>query len=415
MTAAWFLQTLVASPFFASRAFLAAFVTALAARFGPGLPWFGGSRAIEAVAHAPPWFTHDGTLALLGALAALEILATKSQDARRLMDEIDAWAKAGLSLAVSLAILSPDDAALVPVAQAGFGGAALAVVPALLTLVLARSRGRFFAFLGDVDDADDLGLQRLLLWAEDGWVVFGLTFSILFPALALVLFLVTLGGLAAVTRGVRWLDDRKREACAACGEPVHPSAPHCASCRAPVEAPAKVGVFGQARPARARNLDAHGLELVSRKRCSFCAERLRGRGTSLRCEACGTVTFAGSADLDRYLAHLDRQLPKTVAICFLFSAVPLLGIVPGILYYRLSLVSGLVRYVPPTAGFATRWVVRAMNVVLICLQPIPIVGAFLLPAMCVGNYALYRRALVGGAPAALTSPGRPPSSSTASS
>ncbi len=398
MTAAWFLQTLVASPFFASRAFLATFVTALAARFGPDVPWLGSSKAIEAVAHAPSWFVHDGTLAVLASLAALEFVATKSQDARRLMDSVDAYAKAALSLAVSLAILSPDDASLVPVAQAGAGTAALALIPAGLTLVLARARGRFFTFLGDVDDADDLGMQRLLLWAEDGWVVFGLSFAVFFPGLALVLFLMTIAALAVVTRGVRWMDARKREACAACEHPLHPTAPHCPACRSSVEAPSKVGVFGQARPHRARNLDVHGLELVSRKRCSYCAERLSGHGTSLTCSACGTVTFAGPADLDRYLSHLDRQLPRTVAICFAFSAVPLLGIVPGIIYYRLSLVSGLIRYVPPTTGCATRWVVRALNLVLICLQPVPILGAFLLPAMCVGNYLLYRRALTGEAP-----------------
>jgi hypothetical protein len=396
VTTAWFMQTLVASPFFASRAFLATFVTALAARFGPTVPWLGDSKAIEAVAHAPAWFIHDGTLAAFGALALLEIAATKSPDARRLLDQVDAYAKAAISLLVSLAILTPDDAGLVNgVAQAGMSEVMLALIPAALTLGLARARGRFFTFLGDVDDSDDLGMQRLLLWAEDGWVVFGLTFAVFFPLLALVLFLVTIAALAAITRSVRWMDARKREACAVCDHSIHPTAPHCSSCRTPVEAPAKVGVFGQARPSRTRNLDGHAMDLVSRKRCSFCAERLTGHGTSLTCGSCATETFAGRDDLDRYLSHLDRQVPKTVVLCFAFSAVPLLGIVPGIIYYRLSLVSGLVRYVPPTTGCMTRWVVRAVNLILICLQPVPILGAFLLPLMCVMNYGIYRRALTG--------------------
>ncbi len=140
------------------------------------------------------------------------------------------------------------------------------------------------------------------------------------------------------------------------------------------------------------------MELVARKRCAFCGERVSGHGTDLSCGACETAVFGGPADLERYLAHLDRQVPKTVVVCFAFSMIPLLGIVPGIIYYRLSLVSGLVRYVPPTTGCTTRWVVRAVNLLLICLQPVPILGAFLLPLMCVGNYAIYRKALAGAGP-----------------
>lgn len=402
MTAPWFMQTLVASPFFASRAFLATFVTAAAARFGPTVPWLGDSEAIAALANAPAWFTHDATLAVLAGLAVLEVAATKSQDARRLLDQIDAYAKAAASLAVSLMILSPEDASLVPVAEAGMGTVTLALIPAALTFGIARARGRFFSFLGDADDADDLGVQRLLLWAEDAWVFFGLTFAVFFPLLALVVFFLTIAALAVLTRGVRWMDASKREACALCDHMLHATAPHCPSCRAAVQAPAKVGVFGQARSSRTRDRDGHALDLVSRKRCPYCGERLTGHGTSLTCSACGTVTFSGPADLDRYLAHLDRQLPRTVAICFAFSAVPLLGIVPGIIYYRLSLVSGLIRYVPPTTGCATRWIVRLVNLLLICLQPVPILGAFLLPLMCVGNYAIYRKALVGAAPEPVT-------------
>lgn len=395
MATAGFMQAMTATPFFASRAFLATFITALAARFGPEITWLGESEAIAALAGAPAWFTADITLIALGLLAFLELLATKNQDARRLMDEVDAYAKAGMSLAVSLAILAPSDAALVPVHEAGLGDATLALIPAGLTFFMARSRGRFFSFLGDMDDSDDLGVQRLLLWAEDGWVIFGLSFAVFFPVLALVLFLLTLAVLAAVTRGVRWMDARTREACAVCAHELHPTAPHCPACRTAVEQPARVGVFGQARSGRASNLDAHALDLVSRKRCAFCAERVRGHGTGVACDACRTAVFAAPDDLERYLGHLDRQLPRTVAICAAFSAVPLLGIIPGIVYYRLSLVSGLVRYVPPTTGLTTRWMVRLLNLVLICLQPIPILGAFLLPAMCVSNYAVYRRALQG--------------------
>ncbi len=397
MSPAWFLQTLVAAPFFASRAFLATFVTALVARFGASVPWLGDSRAVEVLAGAPGWFTHDVTLVLLGFVAFLEFVATKNTDARRMMDSADSWMKAGLSLLVSLAILSPSDAALFAPQTMGIGEALVALFPAALVLGLAQMRGRFFSFLGDVDEADDMGLQRLLLWAEDGWVVFGLSFAAFFPLLALVVFVLTLAVLAAAQRGATWLDAKRRDTCAVCGHLHHPTAPHCSSCRTPLEEPAAVGVFGQAASSTARDRDAHPLDLVSRKRCPFCAERLVGRGPSLTCADCGTTTFASHRDLERYLTHLDRQLPKTMLVCFAFSAVPLLGIVPAVIYYRLSLVSGVARYVPPASNMATRWTVRLVNIVLICGQPIPILGAFLLPLMAGTNYALYRRALLRAA------------------
>ena len=397
MSPAWFLQTLVAAPFFASRAFLATFVTALLARFGPSVPWLGGSEAVEVLARAPAWFTHDATLLTLGAVAAVELLATRNADARRLMDSADSWMKACLSLLVSLAILSPSDAALFAPQTMGLGEVFVALFPAALVLGLAQLRGRFFGFLSDVDEDDDLGLQRLVIWAEDGWVVFGLSFAIFFPLLALVLFVLSLGAMAAMQRGADRVDARRREACSVCAHPNHLTAPHCSACRTPRAEPSAVGLFGQASSRRVDDDEQHALELVARKRCPFCAERLRGRSPALDCAACGTTTFANQHDLDRYLTHLDRQLPRTMVVCLAFSAVPLLGIVPGVIYYRLSLVSGLARYVPPTANFATRWGVRLINLVLILGQPIPILGAFLLPLMCGTNYALYRRALLRAA------------------
>ena len=73
--------------------------------------------------------------------------------------------------------------------------------------------------------------------------------------------------------------------------------------------------------------------------------------------------------------------------------MPLLGLIPGIVYYRLSLLGGLRRYLPTGASIVTRWTVRLLNLVLIALQWIPFVGAAMLPLLCITNFALYRRAL----------------------
>lgn len=65
----------------------------------------------------------------------------------------------------------------------------------------------------------------------------------------------------------------------------------------------------------------------------------------------------------------------------------------GVIYYRLSLTSSLRRYLSRSTGFLNRWVVRFLNLFLLCLQPIPIFGAVTLPLMCLTNYAVNQSAL----------------------
>jgi len=392
---AYILSTLVATPFFASRAFLAAFLTAALARWGAGIPFVGDSTTLQALASAPGWFTHNGMLVALGSLAALEMAATKSPEARDLLNRADIAVKAIVQALVALAILPAADAALVPgVAQAGMLGSLWVLVPTGMVVGMASMRSRFFGALADLDPDDDLKVQSLLAWAEDGWVVFGLSFAAFAPILALVLFVATLGGLAVVQKAVRWLDARKDLPCPDCGHDNHPSAPHCAHCHRSLS-PLRVGVLGQALSRSVSDPEAHSIDLVSSRRCPHCAERLAYRALKQPCGACDTVTFASRADLDRYVGHLDRKLPMTAGICLLFGLIPLFGIVPGVLYYRLTLVSGLARWTPATRSFPARWAGRALTAALLLLQPIPLLGAVMLPLICVGNYLLYRRALTG--------------------
>ena len=82
---------------------------------------------------------------------------------------------------------------------------------------------------------------------------------------------------------------------------------------------------------------------------------------------------------------------------------------PAVLYYRLNLVSGLRGYIPPLRGCTTRLVVRTFHFAVIALQPIPILGALVLPLIAWSTYAIYRRSLVGRAdddlvPSSLTQP-----------
>ena len=106
------------------------------------------------------------------------------------------------------------------------------------------------------------------------------------------------------------------------------------------------------------------------------------------------MTFASPQAFDAYLDALAGRLPRTLLICLGLSSIPVLGVVPGVVYYRLSVVSGLRGYIPPLRGCMTRVTVRIINWGIIALQPIPILGALVVPIMCLASYWIYRRALV---------------------
>ncbi len=57
------------------------------------------------------------------------------------------------------------------------------------------------------------------------------------------------------------------------------------------------------------------------------------------------------------------------------------------------MIGSLRGYVPRATGRLSRWLVRLVCLVLILLQPLPVVGALTLPLMCYANFAVYRAAL----------------------
>jgi predicted RNA-binding Zn-ribbon protein involved in translation (DUF1610 family) len=392
------LYTLSSVPIFASRPFLAAFVTALLARYGVDLPWIGDSRSLVALHGAPAWLQSPVCLAVLGVLALLELLSAKSPEVRQVLDEVDGIVKAVVSALVALALIDADTArTLESIQKVGILGSTWAVLVGGVTFVVAGLRRRVVEALADIDEGDDLGLLALLAWAENAWALLGLLFLVLFPVAALVLAALTLLGIALVQRLVLRAEERSKVPCAGCGAPVFAHASECPRCGRALDAPRAVGVFGQPRRRPAPERASQAFVLAMRKRCPRCATRLRRRAVSQGCPTCGRVTFADAAELERHLARLQARLPRTLLVCLGLGAIPLLGVVPGVVYYRLNLVVGLRGYVPPLRGCASRWLVRVLHVLVVALQPLPLVGAFALPLLCWSTYAIYRRALVGRA------------------
>lgn len=399
MTLATILYTLSSVPIFASRPFLAAFGTALLARFGTGLPFVGDNAIVVALSGAPEWFRSEATLGILGVLALLEVLSAKSPEVRAVLDQVDGLVKTAMSMLVALALIDSDTAKTVEaIRQAGFSlESTWAAVVGAATWFAASLRRKVVELVVEADEGDDVGLQSLLAWAENSWAILGLLFLVLFPLAALVLSALTTLGIAVARRRAEEREERAKLPCAGCATPIRAHATRCHHCQRPVEAPRAVGVFGQPQATPAPDPERHAFDLVARKRCPQCAARLPQRAVRQACPECARVTFASTAEFERYLDVLAARLPRTLLVSLGLGAIPLLGVIPGVIYYRLNLVAGLRGYIPPLRGCTTKWVVRLIHFAVIALQPIPLVGAVVLPFMCWSTYAIYRRSLAGRA------------------
>ena len=384
---------------FAARPFLAAFLTAVLAKFGDHIPYLADSKVIQALAHSPEWFRSWTTLLVLVALSVGEALASKNPDVRAVMEDLDGWVKAGVSLLVSYALIDGETAQTIKdIQRHGFGVESVwSVVCAVGTFFVAFLRRGALWIVHEVDDGDDIGLQTVLNWVESTWTVSGLFFIVLFPIAAIVLSALTALALFGLRRWKEKRDERTKLPCASCGAPVFPHATQCPKCRHAVAEPRAVGVFGTAKAGPCADRDKQRFELIGRKRCPVCATRLKQRTVQQACPECRAVTFANEREFHLYLDVLAKRLPKTLLVSLALSAIPIVGVVPGVVYYRLTLISGLRGYVPMMRGCVSRVLLFFIRWILIALQPIPILGALVIPLMCLSSYWIYKRALVGRA------------------
>ena len=399
------LYSLASIPMFAARPFLAAFFTAFLARFGHDIPWLRDSDVIHALHRAPEWFQSNWTLFVLGVLALGEVLSAKHSEVRSLMQELDGWLKSGVALLVSLAVLDAKDAETIKAIQhqgVVFGSIG-AIGVAVLTYGAAALRRGALWIVHEIDEHDHLGLQTLLSWTENAWTISGLLFLVVFPVVALVLSACTALALWQIRRWYLKREEQQKIPCRNCNTPIRPHALRCYSCGTPVAEPRDVGVFGQPKATPAPDLARHRFALEARKRCPSCASRLTARAVQQACTTCKTVTFASWSEFEAYLDELGSRLPRTLLVSFLLSAIPVVGVIPGVIYYNLSIVTGLRGYIPPVQGCLARVVVRIVSFFIIMLQPIPILGAFVVPIMCGCTYTIYRSSLKGRARRELSS------------
>ena len=387
------LQGLGSVGVFASRAFLPAFVTALMLRFGPRSHWLAQAGLLPHVRDLPTWFTSDAALIVLGLLAATELAAGRSPEARAFLDEVHGYLKAGMAAVTYLGVLNASERAAVGriIQQAGLFDFLPVLAVAAGTFFAARARSGMIAPLVDADEDDDLGLQGLLRRGGDLWGMLGPVVLIAFPLITVAALGLAVLILVLIERRIECAGDRAKVACVHCGASIHPSALSCPTCHAPVEAPRDIGLLGLPKKTPA-NLTSLPYRLVAAKRCPVCAARFERKAALQECGACGHRLMDEPSFARAYIASIDRRVPMALVVCSLFGLIPVLGVIPGVISYRLAIVAPFRRYIPPGRGLVLRWVVRLAILLLAAFQWVPVAGGFALPAMALINYGAYRTA-----------------------
>lgn len=420
MTALILLICVTNIPHFAFRTFLPVLAIALIARFG-------------VVSLGTAWLTLDFTIFILLLLSILEHFAPS------VLYPIEAFIKSAAGFLVSQSLVTGDSAillkyiesvflnldhigasggltafgmpyissALSTFDQMGVGGALATFVATFLSFIwagiialgvwwLTTIRRGLLDGIRELDEDDDLGLQKIINWTEEGWVIGGVVVTFVFPLVAIGMFLLTLLGLFLTKKYVEHQEQKRKVPCPTCNEPIHACAITCSACRHPNPSPLQANWFGQPkRNQPVTDLNLHRLQLVSRKRCPECATRLKEKSIQQTCPSCLTETFANPQQVSAFLTYLNQQLSRTLVICFFLGFIPILGLIPGVIYYRMSLIASLRGYVPRSTGCLTRWGVRMMNLILIGFQAFPVVGAFVLPLMCLTNFWIYQGIVKG--------------------
>lgn len=376
---------------FSSRAFLPAFVTALALRYGDMMPYIKNIDMVQHAADAPTWFTNNWTILALGLLAVVEITADKMPEARQVMEGVDTYSKTVLAGLTYLGVVNSTDVRFIEetISQAGFTDYFVTTAVAAGTWFAATLRNSVMGNLREADEDDDTGIQSVISWAEDLWATLGILALLIFPIAMILLNAIAIGALFLLQKYMQYRDDKTKIPCTHCEEQVYRSAMACQNCGTKVEHPAKIGWLGQSKKEPATNLEAHPYRLVMKKRCHVCATRLKKRAINQSCEACNAKAFPDQEFARKYANRIAARVPGVCGIAFLFSLIPVIGLIPGVIYYRLRLVAPFRQYIPLSRRLFLKIVISILFFLLIGLQWIPGIGGFVVPVMALISYGAY--------------------------
>ena len=390
------------SGLFASRAFLPAFISSAVLRYGDSFPFLKDIDFLQNVGGGEPtWFTNGYVITALGVLSILEMGATKIPEAEEALESVSKYLKTGMVAATYLGFLSTADKAFIEgellAVHAGIFANIWGFISTANTYIAASIRSGIMELLFEADEDDSLGLRKIIAWAEDAWAVIGFFWLIIYPIAVLIILGSLLGIAFLLKKYFQYKEERSKVTCESCGAQNYPCATECHNCHTPVPSPVTVGLFGQSKNDQpAEDLAKHKLRLAEKKRCPACGTRLEKRDPQQTCDTCGHELFKDPNFARDYLSMVTGRLAPVLLITLALSFIPFLGLVIGVIIYRVQLVAPFRRYIPLHRSFLIKWMIRLLFFFLIAVQLIPGVGGVVVPLMALISYRSYRKSFVKG-------------------
>ena len=390
-------------PLVAGRGAMTLFSSALVARFGMEWQFLAEETGTQLLANLPNWILADTFLLILGVFAIAEHILQRTPELQHLLDLGETKLKGIFAFFLCFFLVQGNIQDLEthfnevgPTTDfAGFLSIEYfwAFAIGCVTWFIATIRRSVYLGLAEMDPEDDLKLRSLLLWLETGLGLLGPFIVIMVPGAAIIAALIAMAALYLVDNRIKAKEASQRIQCSNCDYSMHHTAPYCAQCNTVNRDVRNLTWLGQADDSLVTDAKQHQFLLKSHKRCSHCGERSSEQSVNITCEHCGHSFFDSIADADAYLAGIRAKLPKVLVVTALFSLIPIIGIIPGMIYYRLELTRGLRAYLPRINTFATRWAVRIICLILLFWQVIPALGIVALPLMALINFLVYSQAL----------------------
>jgi hypothetical protein len=377
--------------FFTSRAFIPAFFTAFFLRYGQHVPLLGGVDFIQTTGAEPTWFTNNYTILLLGGLALLEVGATKIPEAQEALDGVHKYAKTGLAAVTAMGVLNSRDLSFIEqtITQAGVLDMVVSGTVAVAVFFFNSIRSGIMELFAMSDPDDDVGIRTLISWFEDLWSSFGLFLLIIYPFVILTMIGIVLGLLFAMRKYAEHKETRSKVSCPTCHELIFACASSCPSCHTQQKNLKDIGFFGQTIDRPAQPGSEHEIRLVSKRRCPKCATRVTERKLPQGCPTCRNTILGNTSNQEAYIAKVRSRLPKVLIVTLALGFIPVLGLIPGVIYYRMQLIAPFRVYIPGGRGFALKWLLKLVFLIMIILQVVPVLGAFMVPTMALLSYSLY--------------------------
>jgi len=281
---------------FTSRAFIPAFITSLILRYGHNIWFLQNQEFVKLAENSPTWFTHGGVVIALGIISTLEIVATKNEDIREIMEMFISKIKPITAICTSFGILSISDTALIETIQNNIetAGYSVATIVGLLTgfgvFFVVSIRSEIMNFLCEIDPEDNLYIRFFLSWLEDAFCIIIPILIFLLPTIiigiSLLFFIIVL---YLLKKYLEKKDEQSKSECPNCKSLNYKVAISCFHCSHTLETPNDIGFLGGAKKTIVSNIENHQLKLIEKKRCSVCGNHLKKRKVIQECSKCNNT------------------------------------------------------------------------------------------------------------------------------